>query len=303
MAKVSEITEPYFSHDISTRCDEKILKMLFGFRKTAKEMSREELESFVPLAAYGIFWAIVEYMHRNFLSLDDTDVLADDLRISEKFIKMILNDYDLFRQDDGKYISDRILRNINKQEEKSNSRAKAAKAKWILSSLKSYCKEILKIDLILEDSEKAKFLKYSERIENFKELLPDILYTVKHLKFDNNPDFNPSINWLLTDNHLTKLLNGEYGKLKSWSNHLAALKKLEAEKQAEEQQEETVESYIHIQSKVVALDILSSKCNFFQRKIIGLGDPRLSELKNRFDITDEELKNAINEKNKGEINV
>ena len=303
MAKVSEITEPYFSHDISTRCDEKILKMLFGFRKTAKEMTREELESFVPLAAYGIFWAIVEYMHRNFLSLDDTDVLADDLRISEKFIKMILNDYDLFRQDDGKYISDRILRNINKQEEKSNSRAKAAKAKWILSSLKSYCKEILKIDLILEDSEKAKFLKYSERTENFKELLPDIIFTVKHLKFDNNPDFKPSINWLLTDNHLPKLLNGEYGKLKSYSEYLTRVKRIEAEKQAEQQEETSVESYAHIQSKGVALDILSSKCKFYQRKIIGLGDPNLSELKNRFDITDSELKTAINEKNKGELNV
>ena len=118
MVKVSEITEPYFSHDISTRCDEKILKMFFGFRRAAKEMSREELESFVPMAAYGVFWSIVEYMHRNILETKDTDVLADDLRISEKFIKMILDEYGLFRQEDDKYISDRILRNINKQEEK-----------------------------------------------------------------------------------------------------------------------------------------------------------------------------------------
>ena len=302
MVKVSEITEPYFSHDISTRCDEKILKMLFAFRKSAKEMSREELESFVPMAAYGIFWAIVEYMHRNVLEIEDTEVLSDDLRVAEKFIKMILNEFGLFREEEGKYISDRILRNINKQEEKSNSRAKAAKAKWILSSLKSLCKEILNIDVVLDDSEKAKFLNYSERIENFKEKLPDILYTTKLLKFDNNPKFNPSVNWLLRDNHLGNLLSGEYGEMKSWSKHLAALKKLEEQKQAEEQDNEPAEIYTHISSKAVALDILATKCKVYQQKIIGLGDPNLSELKNRFDISESELKEAIREKSKGDSN-
>ena len=60
-------------------------------------------------------------------------------------------------------------------------------------------------------------MKYTETIPDFKNKIADILYTLQGLKFENNPKFNPNIDWLLEGNHMTKLINGEYGKLKNWA--------------------------------------------------------------------------------------
>jgi len=291
MAKVSEITEPYFSHDIAARQDEKILKMLFSFRKRAKEMSREELESFVALGSYGLFWAIVEYMHRNQLAVTDSDVIADDLRIPEIFVKMVLNDFELFRIENEQYISDRILKNINKQEEKSSANSKAAKARWVLSKLKSDYMEIYGVAPVLNDKEVAIFLKYSEQIENFKDNLADYLYTTKLLKFENNPKFNPSINWLLTDNHLPKLVNGEYGKIASWAKAVAARKAQEKQEQMEQAEQEKNSFNVEtVSTRVEAVDILLRNCQWLKGlnrlQIYANAEPLLK----KFDIDRNEIK-------------
>lgn len=291
MAKVSEITEPYFSHDIAARQDEKILKMLFSFRKRAKEMSREELESFVALGSYGLFWAIVEYMHRNQLAVTDSDVIADDLRIPEVFVKMVLNDFELFRIENEQYISDRILKNINKQEEKSSANSKAAKARWVLSKLKSDYMEIYGVAPVLNDKEVAIFLKYSEQIENFKDNLADYLYTTKLLKFENNPKFNPSINWLLTDNHLPKLVNGEYGKIASWAKAVAARKAQEKQEQMEQAEQEKNSFNVEtVSTRVEAVDILLRNCQWLKGlnrlQIYANAEPLLK----KFDIDRNEIK-------------
>ena len=291
MAKVSEITEPYFSHDIAARQDEKILKMFFSFRKQAKEMTREELESLAALSSYGLFWSIVEYMHRNPLAVSDSDVIADDLRISEKFVKMVLDDFELFRIENEQYVSDRILKNINKQEEKSSASSKAAKARWVLSKLKSDYTEIYGFAPVLSDKEIAIFLKYSEQIEGFKDNLADYLYTVKGLKFDNNPNFNPSINWLLTENHLPKLVNGEYGKLKSWAKEVARRKAIEKQKQEEQAAEE--ENSLDIETvcnRVDAVNILVKYSNWIKAVNRLHINPYAEPLLKKFDIDRAEIK-------------
>lgn len=291
MAKVSEITEPYFSHDIAARQDEKILKMLFSFRKRAKEMSREELESFVALGSYGLFWAIVEYMHRNQLAVTDSDVIADDLRIPEVFVKMVLNDFELFRIENEQYISDRILKNINKQEEKSSANSKAAKARWVLSKLKSDYMEIYGVAPVLNDKEVAIFLKYSEQIENFKDNLADYLYTTKLLKFENNPKFNPSINWLLTDNHLPKLVNGEYGKIASWAKAVAARKAQEKQEQMEKAEREERSFNIEtVSTRVEAVNILLRNSQYVKTHNKLIVYPDAEPLLKKFDIDRSEIK-------------
>lgn len=291
MAKVSEITEPYFSHDIAARQDEKILKMLFSFRKRAKEMSREELESFVALGSYGLFWAIVEYMHRNQLAVTDSDVIADDLRIPEIFVKMVLNDFELFRIENEQYISDRILKNINKQEEKSSANSKAAKARWVLSKLKSDYMEIYGVTPVLNDKEVAIFLKYSEQIENFKDNLADYLYTTKLLKFENNPKFNPSINWLLTDNHLPKLVNGEYGKIASWAKAVAARKAQEKQEQMEKAEREERSFNIEtVSTRVEAVNILLRNSQYVKTHNKLIVYPDAEPLLKKFDIDKNEIK-------------
>ena len=291
MAKVSEITEPYFSHDIAARQDEKILKMLFSFRKRAKEMTREELESFVALGSYGLFWAIVEYMHRNQFAVSDVDVIADDLRISEKFVKMVLNDFELFRIENEQYISDRILKNINKQEEKSSANSKAAKARWALSRLKSDYMDIYGVAPVLSEKEVAIFLKYSEQIENFKDNLADYLYTTKLMKFENNPKFNPSINWLLTDNHLPKLVNGEYGKIASWAKEVSRRKAQEKQEQIEKaEQEKTSFNVETVSTRVEAVEILLRNSQWIRGRNKLQIYPNAAPLLEKFDIDRAEIK-------------
>ena len=124
MSKVSEITEPYFSHDIAARGDEKIMKMFYAFRKQVNTIERKELEALAVLGSYGLFWLIVEYMHRNTLYTTDLDVIADEFRVPEKFVKMVLEDFELFKKDKEHYISDRILENLNKMQEKADSKSK-----------------------------------------------------------------------------------------------------------------------------------------------------------------------------------
>jgi len=211
MAKVSEIIEPYFSHDIASRQDRDIILLL-------DEMGYE---------GYGLFWAVVEFMHRNKLRVGEERLIAGK-DYAEK-VAHILNDFELFRIEDGEYISDRILRNINKQTEKSKKASAAAQAKWTLSALKSAYIEVFGQEPCLTDEEGKIFLKYTDKFPNLKDRLCDVLYTTQKLKFDNNPDFIGSINWLLQSNNLTKMLNGGFGELKNWQAHKQWLAKKELE--------------------------------------------------------------------------
>lgn len=292
MAKVSEITEPYFSHDIAARGDEKILKMFFAFRKLAKTIERDELETLAALGSYGLFWSVVEYMHRNTLSVNDLDVIADDLRVPEKFVRMVLDDFELFRKEGDAYISDRILKNIDKQQEKSSSNSKAARARWTLAKLKTDYIEIFGIEPALSDKSVAAFLKYSDTIPDFKDKIADILYTLQGLKFENNPKFNPNIDWLLEDNHMTKLVNGEYGKLKSWKAEKERRKIAEESKKLEEQKlAESVVDIDSIHNRVDAVDILVKNSSYISIMNKLIVPSNILPLLKKFDIDADEIKN------------
>lgn len=112
-------SKPYFSHDIGTKSDEKIIRLMFDFRKSKNEFPEDILKELVAHAAYGIYWEIIEYLHENSLNVDELDMLADELRIDNAILERILTYYDLFKIIDGKYISERVLRNLKLQEEKS----------------------------------------------------------------------------------------------------------------------------------------------------------------------------------------
>lgn len=122
-------SKPYFSHDIGTKSDEKIIRLMFDFRKTKNEFSESSLKELVAHAAYGIYWEIIEYLHENNLNIDELDMLADELRVDADILKRILTNYDLFKQTDGKYISERVLRNLKLQEEKSEKARQSVNAR------------------------------------------------------------------------------------------------------------------------------------------------------------------------------
>lgn len=295
--KEDKIIKPFFSHDESASQDGKILKLYRDFRKLPKDMTQEELESFVANGAYGIFWRIVEFMHGNNLPVDDIDILADDFRVDVKFIQKILNDYGLFRKEDGYYISDRILRNKNYVEKKNEGKQIAANVRWLLAAFNKAYVEFFNEEPVLTTEEIETLKKYNEKIPDLKSQLRDILYTLSTLKFDTDTTFKPCANWLLTKNNLARLYNGEFGKLK----HKKTEKELKEErrKQAEQEAEANKPTELELQieqicGKAEALNFIYRyyivECrtlNFMNGKAMVL--PTLRTLMNKFDITDKEV--------------
>ena len=97
MIQSSKAKRPYFSHNIDARGDKKIKNYFCIFRKKVKSMSREELESLASISPYSIFWAVVEYAHRNGLNSEAIEIIADELRICEDFVKSVVEDFDFFQ--------------------------------------------------------------------------------------------------------------------------------------------------------------------------------------------------------------
>lgn len=113
--------ETYFQHDRYARQDPKIKSMLVHFRKESEDKAK---------AAVCVFWWIVEDMHIDDYPIDKLDVFADDYRCDVDFLKSILEDFDLFRVEDGCYVSDRVLKNLKEQEEKSEKARAKAQKRW-----------------------------------------------------------------------------------------------------------------------------------------------------------------------------
>lgn len=294
MPKTTEYSELYFQHDLNARTDEKIVKMFFEFRKSRNNFTEDEAKKLLPFASYGVYWAVVEYMHKNSLEVADIEMLADELRVDSSFLKSILTEFKLFRQEDGVFINDRIIRNIERQEEKANKNKKSANIRWLLSAYTKAYKDEFGISPVLDDDEKKKLIEYSNKIEDFKTLLPDILYTLHSIKFDNDINYKPTSNWLLKGNNLAQILNGQWGKLK----HKKTPSELRAEKQKdstkeEEEQSETVQKANSICNKVDALELIAKHSKVYQGRLMVL--PTLTELKKKFDITDKELKEYLKE--------
>jgi hypothetical protein len=276
LAKVSEITAPYFSHDMYPQKDKSIVMLM-------DELGYE---------GYGLYWRIVEFMHQNELCVGEERLIAGKDYVEK--VKSILNDFDLFRIEDNRYISDRILRNLAEQKEKMESKSKAAKARWGLSSLKKIYIEIFGKAPVLSDEEIETYLKLTDKIEDFKTKLPDILFTVKKLKFENNPNFDPSINWLLANKNLPKLLNGEFGPLLSWEKHK---KELEQKKKSAEQKEQSELQQEQENQKLIAqIDSICNKIDAIEFIVnrnsdLNFINPAHKSLMQKFDITKKELEN------------
>lgn len=219
MAKIKEEQQNrYFQHDEDASKDDKILEMQRFFDMNKNDFSEIDLKSLLPIAALGTYWKIIEYMHKHKLPVDKIATIAYDFRIPESFLQTVLDNFSLFRTEDGEYINDRILRNKaliqERTTQKSANGEKAANARWLLPTFNKEYQKLFGETPILTDEEIKKLYNYLNKIENFKELLPDILLTLKGLKFDTDINFKPCANWLLKDNNLAKIANGEFGKLK-----------------------------------------------------------------------------------------
>ncbi len=93
----------YFSHDSNARNDEKILQMRakYGYE------------------GYGIYWALIEIMRDSSdtkLSIKNVNAIAIGINISEKkllkFIESCIKEFSLFVLKDGKFYSNRLLKQV-----------------------------------------------------------------------------------------------------------------------------------------------------------------------------------------------
>ena len=120
MSKIN-YKETYFQHDRYARQDSKIKAMLQYYRKENEYKAK---------AAICVFWWIVEDMHIDNYPIEKLEVFADDYRCDVEFLKSILEDFGLFRIENGCYVSDRVLRNIQIQKQKSEKAKKSAQKRW-----------------------------------------------------------------------------------------------------------------------------------------------------------------------------
>lgn len=195
MPKTSETQAPYFQHDYAAQTDKKIKKLILD----------------MGFEGYGLFWSIVELMHRDELKVGE-EYLVCGTELESK-VKKILTEFELFEITDGYYVSKRIIRNIEKQEQTAEKSKVAANTRWLLSAYCKKYKEEFGTTLSLSKEEKSKIIELDKEIEGFREKLEDIFYTAHKMQpFDNGVRADSS--WLLKKNNLREILNGHYGPLK-----------------------------------------------------------------------------------------
>lgn len=261
--------QPYFPHDLSAAEDMKLKKVIkkYGYE------------------GYGLFWRIVEFMHKNELSVGDEDLVVESE--TEKII-CILNDFGLFYTQNGVYQNDRINRNIAEIEEKSNKAKNAIETRWIMSAFKKVYVEILGQEPYLGEDEIKKLKKYATTVNNFSNKLPDIIYSLTKLNFKTDITFKPCASWLLTGNNLLRLLNGEFGELKSWQ---AEKSRRKAEEKQKIKNKEPIEelNYEQFKTKEDAIELILKNT-----KKLGFINPLYKPLMSRFNITVQELEKLKN---------
>lgn len=113
----------YFSHDYNARNDRKIAALVKDYKSSG----------------YGIFWATCEMMHEEGGELEVDDItyaaIAKDLNEEVEYIKEVIekciSSYKLFIINDLRLNSNRVERNLNKRNDISDKRRKAAFAKHL----------------------------------------------------------------------------------------------------------------------------------------------------------------------------
>lgn len=107
---------PYFSHDIFTRENLKIKRLINKYKMTG----------------YGVFWAVVEFLHNNAnrLSLDELSIIAHEIGVETEIVESIIKDFKLFSVKKNVVSSKRVAKNLKLQKEKSKIAKVSAMHRW-----------------------------------------------------------------------------------------------------------------------------------------------------------------------------
>ena len=288
--KENKIKKPYFSHDYTPLEDKNLLKLFIA----------------KGVEGYGLYWLIVEFMHQNTFAVGEENLLAFKFRTDTEKIKSVMNDFQLFHieehEDKKIYVSDRIQRNLDYAEEKNKDKKQAANVRWLLAAFNKAYIEFFDEKPVLMTEEVEALKKYNEKIPDLKDKLRDILFTLKNLKFDTDINFKPCANWLLTNNNLARLVNGEFGPLKHKKTEKEILE--EKRKIDEQQLEDNKPTELEIQAeaitgKVEALKLIAGyyqkngPLNIVNGRVVVL--PIFRILMKKFDITSKEVKDKCDQ--------
>lgn len=141
------MSKEYFPHDYAARLSLRDVRKDFG------------------MVGVGVYWCIVEILHEEggYIKENDLAGVAYDLQVELDLCHAITHNYDLFSIKKGKIFSERVLRNINKREEISLARSKAATARW--DCARNSSKNVSK------DTEKSEFKIYDQKFDASKSRL------------------------------------------------------------------------------------------------------------------------------------
>jgi len=105
----------YFSHDYNARQDDKIKPLL------AKH----------GMVGYGIYWAIIEDLYTNSnVMRTHYDSIAYALHTNVELVQSVVEDFDLFVIDDGKFGSMSVQRRLDERAGKSKKAQMSAEKRW-----------------------------------------------------------------------------------------------------------------------------------------------------------------------------
>lgn len=108
----------YFSHDSNARNDEKLLRLRMRHKA----------------AGYGVYFMLIELLREkeDFMRLKDYNTIAFELREDAALVKSVIEDFGLFAftQDGKRFYSVSLLKRMEKMEQISKARQKAANKRW-----------------------------------------------------------------------------------------------------------------------------------------------------------------------------
>jgi hypothetical protein len=109
------MNKEWFSHDYNTRVDYKIKKLIIKH----------------DYQGYGLFWAIVEELYKNANALPlDYECIAIDLRADCELVTSVINDFGLFKIEDGIISSESAQRRLDERNSKSIKARESANLRW-----------------------------------------------------------------------------------------------------------------------------------------------------------------------------
>ena len=118
-------SKSYVSHDSNARNSKKMVRM---------RSRLGEGDGLVALAAYGVYWMLIERLREeeDYTCDLDYEMLAFDLRADADLIRRVVEDFDLFEiSEDGKtFRSHGLEERMALMEQKSSAGKKGAAARW-----------------------------------------------------------------------------------------------------------------------------------------------------------------------------